>query len=324
MEKRHLTYVSLMASIVITGCGSKDKSDNDNNGLSVPASIVSEAALTPVSLIAFDAANMKSEIESAGETFQAGSSNISSEPSCQDKLVNESLIEAVGSTLRLTATVDTSSCIIEGLKEIEGFEDADFSNLTATSSRKILLYYHCEGVDLSSFNGKKYSELGDLKECAKASKISSKFEFELLQKTTGLVKLSDGTVNYTYDTDYHILMAHRGTGEALCDIQLVDALFKYSDSCRNVTLSTFSNKAGTAGSETANPNSGKTDYRKIQYNGLTRLPESNDPWYSSGTMNVTWNDWEGTVKFSSPTAEPIFEMKKGIETVTGTIKKVAQ
>jgi hypothetical protein len=319
-----LISLKLLVPVLLVSCGKDDKKSEDP-GLSVPDSIVSEAALTPVTLQAFDAAKIKSEMEGARSTYQSETKDDTSDPSCSDKLTEVKTIEALGSTLRVVYNVDTSACITEDLKKNEPFKDADFSGLTATGSQQLIVYYKCEGVNLSAYNGKTMSESNEVPECDKASKVDFKFELIILQKTTGVIKLAGETpTNYTYETDYRINSVTRGEGLSLCTSTLSGAEFAFSDSCREIQTSVVTSKVGPAGSVSEGEDNGKMDYTKITYSGLKRLAEGTDPWFSAGTKNVVRNDWTGTVKYSSPTAEPIFEMKKGVETVTGTIKKEAE
>jgi hypothetical protein len=315
-----LMSLRLLIPVLLISCG-KDEKKSEEPGLSVPDSIISEAALTPVTLKAFDAAQIKSEMEAAGSTYQSETTDSSTE-SCSEKITNAQKVEALGSSLRAIYDVDTSACVTEDLKKNEPFKDADFTGLTATGSQKLIVYYKCEGANLSAYNGKMMSDIKELPECDKATKVDFKFELILTQKTTGIIKLTGETpTNYTYESDYKINIAHRGEGLSVCTSTLSGAEFNYSDSCREIQTSNITSKIGVVGSEEEGEDNGKMDYTKITYSGVKSIAESTDPWFSAGTKTVVRNDWTGTVKYSSPTAEPIFEMKKGVETVTGTIKK---
>jgi hypothetical protein len=320
LNRQSVVTMTAVAGLIFTGCG-KDESKDEENGLSEPASIVTEAAITPTNLKAFDAEAIKKDMEDAGSNFSAESPDDKSDPSCSDKITAAFKIEAKGPTLRLTFDADTSSCVLEDLKAEDSFKDADFTNITYSSSQKMVYYIRCEGADLTPYNGKSLDDIKDLPECDKANSVGLKFEFVLAQKTSGYIKLAgENPVNYTYETDYLINMVNRAEGGGLCGATLNAAEFTYANNCADISHSVITTKLGLQGSEELGADNGKVDYRKAVYSSVKRFAENKGPWYSSGTMNVTRNDWTGTVKFSSPTAEPIFEMKKGAETVTGTIK----
>jgi hypothetical protein len=325
MRFKALVSLTLLLPVLLVSCG-KDEKKSEDPGLSVPDSIISEAAVTPVTLKAFDAALIKSDMEGAGYTYQSKTKDDTSDPSCSEKLTNVKTIEALGSTVRAVYEVDTSACIKEDLEKSEPFKGADFTGLTASSSERLIVYYKCEGANLSAYNGKTMLDIENgVPECDKASRSDFKLEIILEQKTSGIIKLAGDTpTNYTYETDYKTNVVFRGEGLSVCSSTLSGAELTFSDSCREIQTSVITSKIGVVGSEENGEDNGKMDYTKMTYSGLKRLAESQDPWYSAGAMNVVRNDWTGTVKYSSPTAEPIFEMKKGVETVTGTIKKEAE
>lgn len=320
LNRQSVVTMTAVAGLIFTGCG-KDESKDEDNGLSEPASIVTEAAITPTNLKAFDAEAIKKDMEGAGSEFEAESKEDTSEPSCSDKILNAVKLEAKGPTIRINADVDVAACVLEDLKKEDSFKEADFSGLTYSSSQKLLYFIRCEGADLSAYSGKTLNDIKDVPECDKAATVGFKFELILSQKTSGKIKLAGTTpVNYTYDTEFQVNLVNRAEGGGLCSATLSGAEFTYANNCADISHTVITTKAGLEGAEENGADNGKVDYRKAVYSAVKRFAENKGPWYSSGTMNVTRNDWTGTVKFSSPTAEPIFEMKKGTETVTGTIK----
>ena len=318
--------LSLSGVLAIYGCGDDADGGDGPDELAVPASIVTDAQLLPGALAAYDADSVKEIVQSNNDDFMANTVMSMGEPDCSQKLFDAQTLSAKGGTFRISFEVDFSECIVALFKETEGFEGADFSDFVVTATFKGINWGRCEGVDLSELDGKPLGELSTAPLCdgsgTKRSSTSESISSISYKGKIADVTFGEEKVDYTYDFEDITYYAKKGTSGRTCSQTVTDGVASLDDKC--VEISRNFKPADTVEIEGQEPIVGeinKSEYIKLEYSGLTENADVTSRWYTGGMMNVTVNDWAGTVKFSSATAEPIYELVKGTETVTGTIKE---
>ena len=317
-----------IAALLLAACGSEEKEDEDT-GLSVPNSIVTDANLAPGSLIGFDADEMKSKMESGGEGgFRANYDNDDDDDdedeSCYDKKFADLKIEAKDDRLRVAGSLDFGECFEENFGDGDEYADANFDDYSAESTIQFAAYISCSGQDLGKYDGLAFSEISDVSECDSATEVEVISETKTITKTKGTIKdigTGDDKYDFTQDYDYEAYNATRTTSGGTCKGKIAEGVISWSNGCV-ITEREVTNKdtSSIGDDESEGDNVGKDTYQKLVYKDLKEAADSSSPWYAGGGFEVTYQDWAGTVTYSSKTAEPIFEMVKGSETVTGTIK----
>lgn len=325
MLKFTMTAASILA---LAACGSGNNDDENGNSM-LPASVVTAAMLEPGTLQAYDGDDVKTMLEGAGDDFADHSAADDNRDAGNDKCFNDKMnelkFEAKGAEMRLSGEVDLSSCQLTIYQEDARFKDADFTDFVSVYKIKVSSYISCSGQDLSKYNGKTFVEVADVSECnTDGTSVTIRSETTTsssLKATIKNVELNGAKVIYTVDEESTDASVTRMANGNPCTATVTGATVRWADGCSDISRNvTTKGKRGYQGSEAQDENIGKAEYERYEYVGLKGAANVTSLWYTAGQMNVTLNDWTGIVRYSSATAEPIFEMKKGTETVTGTIK----
>jgi hypothetical protein len=320
--------VTALVAFGVGACGSKSDDGGSDSGLAVPDATLTDADMAPGTLKALDAAKVKARMEAGGEgNYEdegAPEKEDEGEASCTDKLFDALKVEAKDDTLRLVADVDFGPCTLESLKEEEDYKTADFSKFKVSIKNYFATWIQCEGQDLAAYDGKVFSAIKDIPECDKAGTVKVWSESA---STTDMSGEITGAKNG--DTTYDVVFVEKSVDRSTqrtadgepCSASLDAGVFTYEDDCIWTSRSVATEKkSGIKGEEEVDEDVGKEDYEQLKSVGLKQSANSTAYWYAGGEFAVVFHDWAGTVKYSSPTAEPVFEMKKGSESVTGTIK----
>lgn len=203
-------------------------------------------------------------------------------------------VSASGDTLTLDVALNFSKCIEESFSEI--FPGAKTNVNKATVGFYIALT--CTGQDLSSLNGK---TLGDIPstpcEGDEKSLSNSKTEVDISISIEGQVRTM-ANVNYNVvGTLTNEPCATSSSGEEKST----------SNDC------VFISKTIPIGFEE------DSEYIKIAHRDLKWTDSGEKSWFTSGAMDLTFNNWTGSVEFHGPLENPTYSMTDGTETVASFV-----
>lgn len=321
-------FLSLSLPLMMTGCGGSDDSSGDD-GVGIPASIIADADLLPGVLAAYDADDVKKEIQFDFREFLANPPETTG-TDCEAKLYETITLKTSGTEYRAEADLDFSTCTKERYASDTTYQGADFSEFSAKATLKLIVYGNCAGVNLDEFNGKPLRTLTNSNPCNTGTGIKATTESIFITSQSGKIT-NIATVGseeklteiFDYESTTHTIK--RGTKGRTCSLMINAGIKSYDDNCEEITRTiTTKDASGFEGNVNENDDINKAHYLKKMYSGVTGQADTTSSWYTGGMFEVTLNDWTGTVRYSSPTAEPIYEFNKGSETVTGTIKETVE
>lgn len=220
---------------------------------------------------------------------------------CIETILNQNKIAASGEQLKFAANADFTSCLDLSPQTVNGsrIEFKEFKT-------KLFLALSCSGKDLSSYNGKTWTEyLAASQQESFCSKNGSVLINTQSVSVQSLVQASDGkttTIKSVNSTAF-------GSGDSdPCTIQLQGEMLSYAAGCHAIELT--SSTGGT---------SPRVDYFKREFGDVSWKDTTEASWYNSGTMAATINNWSGSIIFAGATTNPQYVLNNGTKTVEGRL-----
>lgn len=264
------------------------------------------AAGTKINSLSSDDA--KKEIEESSDFMDDtdDSSSLALSSDCVSEKLYQLPLKATGGRLETGGTLDLTSCAKDNF-------EAQSSRVQVTSlEMRLSMQLICNSDDLSKYNGKNFKDLS-VENTENPCPNSTGMEQLTHSKTT-----MKSTVKYggdEYKLEQVLINAIVADDGSPCKAQVSSGAKTYAN-CSNV-------KRYILNSDKINGKTGETvgteDYTKLVYKNLVSAKGTNNKWYQSGSMDVTFNDWEGEVKYSDVATAPTYTIKNGSETISGTI-----
>ncbi len=217
--------------------------------------------------------------------------------------IDEIKLEASGDTIILKKAVDAASCLKPILSEQAG---SQASINIPMASFGINMKIQCPGADLSSYNGKKFSEMD-----ASSDEVSSvcddggaKFFVNLIGRIKYNMTLNENELEA--DANIKFIIASK-EGDS-CTLTAVTGGMK-SDNCVHISGSVV-NIVSNGESEV------EREFQKIVFNDVVEPSDESALYYTSGTQTVTFRNWQGTVTHSGTGFT--YDFSNGTANVEGT------
>lgn len=300
-------------ALVLAQLSCSDDDGSDSNAMAAPESpfLTAEDLAKPTTLTSLSAADVKEQIFTNMDLFEneaqsavrlAGDetpemgdgSEGDSEGSCIEELTSSGKFKVVdGSKVIYAAAYDLSSCF----KQLEGESQESPMKMTEVKG-VVYTEFTCDGADLSALDGKTLKEVGEA-ETTCAGTGSYLLNNSSIAK--GEVTFGEQTKTYERVGAY----AESTADNTPCAISKEGNVFSNANPCRRVDISevTFDGKISS-------------EYLMTLTQDLKW--EEGKRWYNSGKIDVTMNDWTGTVTYNGQTA-PSYSFSRAGETITGTV-----
>ncbi|WP_141735487.1 hypothetical protein [Oligoflexus tunisiensis] len=214
-----------------------------------------------------------------------------SDPDCIGDIMDQLTVKAEGDTVILDYGVDLTSCFQSAWQTETSGATVELSHALAS----MYIRQTCVGMDLSSLNGKKLSEMEDPGCDNSLIMANSKSD------VAGVLSAEGQTLDLT-----SISISSTSTeNNEPCTITKTGNTLSQADGCVTIQISTSAD-------------SSENEYVKYAGKSLTWVESTANTWYSSGSYDLELNDWTGSLTFG-PDATPAYTMSRGTETATGTL-----
>ncbi len=289
----------------LTACGeSEDKTSSSGITISKGSGPLSlDEFAKPTALADLTRADVISYMEGNRSDFlatEAESPEEESQPTEEEEEVDcfgDALSSVEAEADSDTIVVDVSMDMTQCLKTVWAQEREGVSADITKAVMSLYMKQTCIGADLSSYNGKKLEELETPPECDN-NYILTNMKSEMVGTMTAngqTVDINTTTVNATASpANEPCLFTRSGTDYA-------------EDGCVEI----YKN-VGPEGSE-------DNEYAKYTHKALKWVDSTQNTWYTSGKIEVELNAWAGNVSFRGADINPLYTMKYGTETITGTL-----
>ena len=209
-------------------------------------------------------------------------------------------------TVSFDASIDLAQC----LKNQAGSSTPADAASKFEFQVRFLQNVTCPGVDFSEFNGKSMKELGaeDTSSglpAALESKCGSLPAVQVFGNATVVVKFPG-----LFDMSTKIGIFNKDGGA--CELTKVDGGFKMN-SCLFATYE-VTNKTEAEGQQ--------QEEKNLVLLEAVNVVDSTDPtavWFNGGTLNVTVNNFTGTLSYSGAAIAPTYTLASGSDSVTGQL-----
>jgi len=248
----------------------------------------------------FDKDELAAELDSNDLFFADGEPAVSLRlqteiSDCFAVAANQIPITVTGKEMKIGARVSLDACMAAAVESsAEAPEGYSATGFIAVYGVKV-----CEDGDLQAFSGKTFSELEEAEEPCKEGWGSS----QTLQMEVSVSLTLQGE---TYVS--RTLLGLTGASGGACTASRSGATVTYGecvDFAANIT---------TLSGETA------TDLSmRATLTGVQEDVDTDQTYYSAGSVAFEINDWTGTATFHGPETAPTWTAAKGGETITGTI-----
>jgi hypothetical protein len=323
-QKKFLVSLSLLAvSAVGVSCKSKTTSDSPTNTVIQPAvgnpqqpsttqpaaapapaannpfsAMASQILLKPVDFEVYDRSaviqrdsNQMISALSGRPEFYANMSGLANSAPFQTTQTNSNTLDSC-----LSARLNVPGKVISIDKEFVVLSIDDSSRCAAETqfSNKEIYYVRCVGVDLSPLKDKPAREILSVLDF-KTGLCKSASEIHMFSnaKSLATAPVANGQPGFNQDTSRAIMTS---TGEP-CVYKRQDKVVTLVGECMNYYL--------VKNQVTAVQNSQTTNYvdrRLTKQKDLVQEPESNQPWFTSGNIEINENGWNGTLAYSNKLA----------------------
>lgn len=230
--------------------------------------------------------------------IDTGSALVGDTQGCITAKLGTVKVQADKANLTINGTADLTSCFEEAGTTIEAV------------SAKLLFYIGCPKSDLSNYNGKTLAEVSQMSASSEPCKVE---DTGSRMESVGIdVSLnSDGV-----EVSANIREAMQTEDGKPCQISFSNNSWLWADSCRAWDHTVYS-KLRYQG--TALPDEGKGDFLKVTYNGIRDEDSASARYYAGGYFSLAYNNWTGTVNYTSSTAQPTFSITDGTTTINGEV-----
>jgi len=320
------TAVCLWTIASLAACGKNSQSQE--NAAPVSAQFLELADVTPTAVLPVDKDDMLSSLSDVSDLYDnepdddaAGTDDSQDSQKCFQDIYDASKVKAAGDTIEMAIVGDFTACLADAMKAPTADSSPSALSLQLSkASFRIGATMRCEGADLSTYNGKSFSDLakdaGALDTlCGPAAKSYSRVnsQSEMAGSLTFL------GINAQFDTITSSLEA-QADGSPCEATKQADGSLLLTDGCTNQELTKHVLDTNNG---TATEKQGKEDYTKIVWQGRQSAGDNAAVWYTAGTAAVTINDWQGSVTYAAAATAPTYSMHKGSDAATGTLSPPA-
>jgi hypothetical protein len=300
------------------GAGNGNGNGNGGAGANPSGFFLTAADLTPGTLYTMSAADLASELDDEGSFFdQRPESDDPTEDdsSCVEDALGALKVEASGDRMTISGSLDLSSCL-DGL-----LGGADASGLDLALTMKMYVEAQCEGADLSMYDGQSIIDIADsARDLDELCDGTFRMRNHLSSRTvlSGSATFSGQTI--TLDTDTTSAAALQTTDGGPCVRTVSGDETTFEDGCVETTheVNTRDRSNGMASEK-----DGKDGISVLRYVGLRGTRAGEHPYFTGGAMEVTLQNWTGTMTYTDAETAPTWSMSDGTETQTGTFDGTA-
>lgn len=300
-----LNFVLMLSLVASMSCGKKDKNDDkggkgdiegprgEDDFKGYPKSKYSkedvQTALLDIDELKADNEQSESEEESSFEICKG---------------VEAPKAEAKGEVMTFQGDID----MVKDCKE----EEHPTREGTSSGSVKYKFALKCVGADFTSLDGKSLDDIGD-EELASANCIKDE------STMGGIVELQ---VKMRFEKDDSVLSMHTEASENNAGDYCM--LIPNGDTTAIGTCIYNSYDAsfwGLKKDEELPYEDGGTRHELLYMKGKSLEHTKGNPYFSKGLFSIRLNDWVGNVTYTDGQTAPSYELKKGNESVSGTLAR---
>lgn len=300
-----LVVSSLVLAIV--GCSAKKDSESSD---AVTSAFLTSANLSPdkTKYETVDSDDVKKEFEGGESKLYANAPKNADEDAsevCYIEKLNTFKVTAKGDRISLGGMADMADCFKTAFSKV-------FETYSVTAEVKLFVEQTCKDIDLTSFDGKTFSEIAKNNELECPSATSAT---EL--SNTALSIIFSGTVKgQKLEMDFDILIATMTADGKPCESTRTADTIIMTDGCLSVSLNT--NKKYRVNGD-VHASEGKQKYQKLEFSSIIEKDDKTSLFYSSGVIKFTLNDWMGNVTYTAADVEPSYSVTNGADTITGKV-----
>lgn len=291
--------------LVVLGCGDESKDESvrvgaDLNVLPGGGKLSSEDLARPLETSSLTRADVISHMESRRAHFLALEVDTilgtmgSAEYSCADAAISELTATASGESLSADFVVDISLCS-------KAYWEKKLPATKVTLSKAQLSFYlqqSCQGGDLSALHGQKLSSIETIPECDK--------NLSLKNIKVEIAGLAEGSTKTT-DLSSTLVFARSTVSNEACAVLREGSTYTEDPGCVTIWKKISSADGGTA------------IFSQSLHKSLKSMASNKNSWYASGSLEISLNDWAGTVSYRGSEINPAYTMKYGSEIINGTL-----
>lgn len=219
----------------------------------------------------------------------------------------------------ITVQAQADTYIIEGTTEVgdcfETYYTATFPAFTyneITFNARIAVRETCPGRDLSEHNGTGLWDFLELEagpcEGTSAETIYNFRSFETWDWVT--------SSPVHIESDVEKVSAIWAADKTPCEVTVTDSVATQKP-CHNVE---YDRRKKLEWDDVVQPTQGEVEIENAINTADLSFNVDGDPlFYSTGTIDVTYNNWSGSVTYTGPATEPSYSVGDGNETVNGTL-----
>lgn len=309
------TSVLVCVSQIALSCAKKNEKDTVTE---ITEPFIKKADLdVPSELVTKSKSSVEEDMQSASEvdTLYANAPKSNSEgestSTCFDDPIKNIKVVAKSEKLTFGGKVDISDC----LKTSFSKDSSDMFKITQVSGTlEVFSETSCEGVDLSSSDGKTFSEISS----------DGKFEKICASAAGGRTLLNSRVIfNVTLEAQGQNISLSKQISFAAVDAEASGCVLTNAETTLTrpacVHLEAVKNLA-----DSSQPDSvGKTEFKKYVMTNIVENKEGSPLFFNSGTIDVTLSNWTGKITYSGAATAPQFSMTNGTDTITGTLSTTA-
>lgn len=252
--------------------------------------------------------------------------------SCYIEKYQNMKFKAVGDYLYVDEELDLSDCeekLMLGLLDMYyGDNDLKIEEKIFTQKTKFFTMLKCENGDFKQFDGKTLKEASEMTDdwdenymetlCPKEGKreLISNSKATVYHKYSYSYVENSNRVSMTAESEDRTLSAEMTAKGKSCVVNINDGVVAKEDGCIALEKRQhIINKENDVEKE----DMGKEEYSRIEYKGITEVPDTSAVWYSSGQIMFQKGDWKGTVTYKDKDTAPTYKMTNGTESAEGQL-----
>lgn len=307
--KRTYLFPVCALMMITTSCG-KDK-DEDAESIDEPitAPFLTAAELSlPGNLEDFSKTEMLAEISEESSIYDNQPADNEAD-NCLDTILNSTTVSGSANEIIFGRKIEVTECMTEII--------SDPDNPTKIESALLSMYgaFKCPGVDLTPYIGKTWKDIEGLSISDSCGSGASSL---LNMKTEVRMKAVNEENSLT--TNFKVIN-FQGTADLTpCERSSDGTNYTNANTCIEVTSNQYSD---TVLNGKAAPEVLQNEFLKFSSADLKTQVKGEAVWHVGGKIDVTYNDWTGTLSYSAADQAPTYKFTKGTETAEGSITATA-
>jgi hypothetical protein len=304
--------VLVIVGAATSGIGACDGVNDGDGGGPVTGAFLTAADLQPGALIALDEDDVSDNMDDEDEFMAVP-------PLPEDGADDATcLVRRFAGALKLAAAGDTAS--VGGRFTIDrddftacGLGAGFPAGVRFSATGRLYTQLSCTGANLTALDGKALGEVFAQVATLVDACSGPATELRNIEQT---VKVSGTVLGMAVDSQQHLIELAGSASATPCDFRVDAGQVHVGDNCVVVNRG-VNEKAKLNGQPT--DDQGKEDHTRLEARGLVRPVDGRPLWYSGGSMAVTMNDWSGEVRYTAANAAPTWTMRRGPESIDGTL-----